>query len=106
MDLIAVWFILVYALAVSIGGVFGYFKAKSKISLITGCVSGIALLGVWVYSFSFPSVGLVVAAAIASVLLVVFITRFFRTRKFIPAGVMAILSLVAAIVFILGWLAI
>lgn len=105
MDRIAVWSILLYALAVTVGGVFGYIKAKSKMSLITGCVSGAVLLGAWFYSLSFPSAGLVVAAAIAGILLVVFITRFIRTRKFMPAGVMMVLSLIAAIVFIRGWLA-
>ena len=105
MDRIAVWSILVYALAIIVGGVFGYFKAKSKMSLISGCVSGLLLLAAWFYALKLPSVGLMVAGAIAGILVVVFITRFIRTRKFMPAGVMMVLSLIAGIVFIGGWLA-
>lgn len=99
---IAIWSILVYALAVAIGGIFGYFKAKSKMSLISGLVSGAALFAAWFVSKTAPLVGLGIATFISAVLLVVFITRLIRTRKFMPAGVMMSLSLVAAIVFILG----
>lgn len=105
MDKIAVWSILVYALAVALGGVFGYIKAKSNMSLIMGLGSGSALLAAWFFSQTTPPAGLAIAAIVATVLVVVFITRLIRTQKFMPAGLMMSLSLVAAIVFIWGWLA-
>ncbi len=101
---IAVWSILVYALAVAMGGIFGYLKAKSKTSLISGLVSGLALFIAWFLSRTAPLLGLRTATVIAAVLVVVFITRLIRTRKFIPAGLMMSFSLVATIVFTLGWL--
>jgi uncharacterized membrane protein (UPF0136 family) len=38
------------------------------------------------------------------VLFVVFVIRFFRTRTFMPAGLMMVLSFVATVVFSLGLL--
>lgn len=100
---IALFTILVYAFVVIFGGVFGYVKAKSQMSLISGLVSGVALLAI---SFLAGSIQLKLglATAIAAVLLITFIIRFVRTRKFMPAGLMMLLSLAATIVFVLGWL--
>ena len=106
MSQIAIWSILVYALAVGLGGVFGYIKAKSKMSLITGSVSAAALIAAWILGMIRPTMGLILASAIAVSLVAIFIVRLVRTRKFMPAGVMMSLSFVAAVVFICGWLAI
>ncbi len=104
MSQIAVFIIPVYALIVIFGGIFGYLKAKSKMSLISGLVSGVALLANWLLAESI-AVKLGMATAIAAVLSITFIIRFVRTRKFMPAGLMMLLSLAATIVFALGWLA-
>jgi uncharacterized membrane protein (UPF0136 family) len=102
---IATWSILVYALVVLLGGVMGYVKAKSQVSLLSGVGSGIALLVAWFICRQFPAAGLGLATLLALVLLVVFVMRFFRTRAFMPSGLMIILSLAATVVFLLGWLA-
>lgn len=99
----ALFTILFYAFVVIFGGVFGYFKAKSKMSLISGLVSGVALLALWFFAISI-TLKLGLATAIAAILLIVFMMRFVRTRKFMPAGLMMLLSLAATIVFVLGWL--
>lgn len=99
MDQIAVWTILVYALVVVLGGVFGYIKAKSKMSLISGLVSGGALLVAWVLAQTSPTPGIGLAMLIAVVLSVTFILRFARTRKIMPAGLMMVLSLVVTVIF-------
>lgn len=102
---IATWSILIYALVVLVGGVMGYIKAKSQMSLFSGVGSGIALLVAWFLSRQFPLLGLGLATLLALVLLVVFIMRFSRTRAFMPAGAMVLLSLGATVVFLLGLLA-
>ena len=102
---IAVWIILVYGCLVALGGILGYLKAKSNMSLISGLVSGVALLATWFFARTTPTTGLGLATLIAGILLIIFIVRFVRTRKFMPAGLMMILSLVSGIVFGLGWLA-
>jgi uncharacterized membrane protein (UPF0136 family) len=101
---ILIWAILGYALIVGIGGVFGYMKAKSTKSLLAGLISGLILLVAWFLATKTPTVGLGIATSIAAVLLVVFITRFVRTRKFMPAGMMMLLNLVATVAFLAGWL--
>lgn len=100
---IAIFAIPVYALIVSLGGILGYVKAKSKMSLISGLVSGVALLVTWLLGVA-TAIKLGIATAIAAILLITFIIRFVRTRKLMPAGLMMLLSVAATIVFGLGWL--
>ena len=99
------WLILVYALLVGVGGILGYAKARSQPSLISGLVSGAALAIAWIISLQNPTNGFALATFLALGLLIVFAIRFRKTRKFMPAGLMAILSLIAMVVFALNWLA-
>lgn len=101
---IANWSILVYGVIVLLGGVMGYLKAKSKVSLLAGSGSGIALLAAWLISRQFPLAGLGLATAIGLILCIVFVMRLLRTRSFMPSGMMMVGSLVATVVFVLGLL--
>ena len=99
---VATWLLPVYAVLVTIGGIIGYTQSKSKISLIAGLGSGAALA---IAAFQPPAMRFAIAALIAVLLLVVFVVRFLKTRAFMPAGFMAILSGIAATLFILCLLA-
>jgi uncharacterized membrane protein (UPF0136 family) len=94
--------IVVYALLVAAGGVFGYVKTRSKVSLISGLVSGLVLAIAAKITSTFPIGGLVLAGLIALILVIVFAIRFAKTRAFMPAGLMTILSAIAAIAFWAG----
>lgn len=97
---IAPWLLLLYAVLVIAGGVMGYLKARSKPSLISGLISGAALLVAWWISLSESyNAGIALATCLAIALLVVFGLRFRKTKKFMPAGLMAIVSLFCAAVF-------
>jgi len=96
---IAPWLLLLYALLMIAGGVLGYVKAQSKPSLISGLISGIALLVAWFITLQSYRTGMILATVLAIALLIVFAIRFRKTNKFMPAGLMAILSLVSAVVF-------
>lgn len=97
---IAPWLLLLYAVLVIAGGVMGYLKARSKPSLISGLISGAALLVAWWISLSRSyNAGIALAICLAIALLIVFSLRFRKTRKFMPAGLMAIVSLFCAAVF-------
>lgn len=96
--------ILIYGLLVALGGIMGYVKARSQPSLISGLVSGALLLGAWWFGLRNPKGGLSFALVIAIALLVVFILRYRKTQTFMPAGLMAILSGVAGVVFAIGLL--
>lgn len=97
---LAPWLLLLYALLVIAGGVMGYLKARSKPSLISGLISGLALLAAfWITLQKNYSAGIALATCLAIALLVVFALRFRKTQKFMPAGLMASLSLFCAAVF-------
>jgi uncharacterized membrane protein (UPF0136 family) len=91
--------IWVYGVIMILGGIMGFVKVGSKASLLSGVGMGLALLasgfGVWHGSYD----SIVVAEVIAALLLVLFAIRFAKTRRFMPVGILAILSLVAVVVF-------
>jgi uncharacterized membrane protein (UPF0136 family) len=94
--------IWVYAAIMAVGGVIGYFKVHSKASLISGVGFGLLLLGsgygVWQGSRARDS--LVASAVIAALLVVIFAIRVIKTRRLIPAGMLAVLSVLALALFL------
>lgn len=81
---------LIYGILAIVGGIVGYLKARSLPSLISGIVSGLLLIiGVLRAAQGIVS-GLWVAKIVALVLVVVFIIRLVKTKKFMPAGLMVI----------------
>jgi uncharacterized membrane protein (UPF0136 family) len=82
-----------YGVLVIGGGMMGWTKARSKPSLIAGLVAG-ALLFISGYAMWIGAVfGYWLGIGIAAGLLVTMGTRFLKTRKFMPAGLTALLSL-------------
>jgi uncharacterized membrane protein (UPF0136 family) len=91
--------IWVYGVIMMLGGIMGYLKVGSKASLLSGVGMGLGLLasgyGVWQGSRD----SLIVAVVIAALLVALFAIRLAKTKRFMPAGVLAILSLAAVIIF-------
>lgn len=80
----------IYIVLLLVGGVMGWAKAGSKVSLITSVTFAVAL-GVCTY---IPiKGGLTLALVLLGLLLVVFAVRYAKTRKFMPAGFMGIVTL-------------
>jgi uncharacterized membrane protein (UPF0136 family) len=85
----------VYAVLLAGGGVIGYTKAGSKPSLYAGVASAVAALLALVLSFQNATTGMALGCLIALFLSGFFAYRFaVKTRKFMPAGMLAVLSLV------------
>ena len=81
-----------YALLLVVGGLIGYRKAGSRPSLIAGTISGlVALVAAGLMIFDARAIWLGVALAVA--MLVVFSIRFSKTGKFMPSGMLGIISL-------------
>ena len=84
-----------------LGGVIGFVKAKSKPSLIAGAGSGVLLLGCGAaISMAHAMVGLIVGLLISLALAGRFVPAFRKTKKVMPAGVMAFLSIVGIVLTI------
>jgi uncharacterized membrane protein (UPF0136 family) len=84
----------IYGALVLVGGVMGWVKARSKPSLISGIVFGVALI-LFGYGISQGHAADVwVAIGLAGLLAIIMGIRFAKTKKFMPAGLLAILSAV------------
>ncbi len=91
---------LIYGILLLFGGIFGYIKAKSKPSLISGVISGLLLLISGVLQWQQISMGLILAQVLTLVLAIVFAIRLWKTRKFMPAGLMLVLSVATLVILI------
>jgi len=70
------------------GGIMGYVKSQSQASLISGIISGVLLLGASGLQLIGQDWGRYLGMAIAATLVIVFVIRLIKTRKFMPAGLM------------------
>jgi uncharacterized membrane protein (UPF0136 family) len=90
----------VYGILVVIGGIIGYIQANSKVSLFSGIISGLLLLIAAYLQFQGQTWGLILAVVVTAVLVVVFALRLAKTRKFMPAGLMTVLGMLALLVMV------
>jgi len=85
----------IYIAMLVLGGLIGFLKAKSKISLITsvafGIVLGICAVGILPIEVSW---------GILSFLALFFLLRFLKNKKFMPGGMMTLLTIVTIIVVV------
>jgi uncharacterized membrane protein (UPF0136 family) len=81
----------VYIILLVIGGLIGFFKGKSQVSLIMSVAFAAAL--------SLCAAGIIfqpyVADILLAALLVVFAMRLAKTKKFMPSGMMLVVTLAA-----------
>ena len=83
------------------GGIIGYIKSKSKVSLISGGISGLLLLILAAMMNAGNQGAAIASAIIITLLIVVFIVRWFKTKKFMPPVPMIFFGVVS-LIFILG----
>ncbi len=91
---------LVYGILLFVGGIMGYVSAKSKPSLISGVVSGLLLLITAFIQLQKISAGLIIAQIVTILLAVVFTIRLLKTRKFMPAGLMLMVSVATFVILL------
>ena len=84
----------IYIVLLLIGGLIGFFKANSRVSLISSSVFAAVLVLTQTGIFK-PSVSLILVNALLAALLVVFAVRLAKTRKFMPSGLMLGLTILA-----------
>jgi uncharacterized membrane protein (UPF0136 family) len=89
----------VYIVLLLAGGLMGFIKAKSKISLVTSALFAVLLALCVTGVITRP---LYAAEVLVGLLVIVFGIRFAKGRKFMPSGLM--LGLSAAVLAALLWL--
>ena len=96
-------YFLVFGVLTIAGGIVGYVKAGSVASIIAGSITGVLLL---VAAFLLPehrAIGLATAFIISLLLAAQFAPKFIRTGRIMPAGMMAVLSVIGVIAAIVAW---
>jgi uncharacterized membrane protein (UPF0136 family) len=97
-------YFIIFGILTIAGGIVGYVKAGSVVSIIAGSVSGILLLlAVWLLP-DHQAAGLIVGLVVSLLLAGQFVPKFFKTYKVMPAGLMSVLSVIGIVVAIAAWL--
>ena len=91
--------LLAYAFLVLLGGMLGA-RAGSRVSLYAGSGAGILLLVAVGVSAGMHTLGIRIGTVITLLLAIVFLFRLLRTGKFMPAGMMLVVSLVTALLLV------
>jgi uncharacterized membrane protein (UPF0136 family) len=91
------YFALLYGLLTIVGGVIGYMKAGSMVSIIAGGISGALILASAVALLQGKPLGYFGLIGLSAALAVFFGIRFFQSWAFMPAGMMIALSLITLI---------
>jgi uncharacterized membrane protein (UPF0136 family) len=84
----------VYIVLLLVGGLMGFFKGQSKVSLITSAVFAAALVLTQTGLFE-PTVARSLVDVIMALLLVVFAIRLAKTKKFMPSGLLLVVTVLA-----------
>jgi uncharacterized membrane protein (UPF0136 family) len=83
----------IYIVLLLIGGLIGFLKAGSKASLIASSVSAALLIIASIPSLFQPGARQIIIETILALLLVIFAVRLTKTKKFMPSGLMLVLTL-------------
>ncbi|MGB7769343.1 MAG: TMEM14 family protein [Verrucomicrobiia bacterium] len=87
----------VYVVLLLVGGLIGFFKARSKVSLITSAVFAAILVLTVLPGVFQPAFARNLANMVLAVLLVVFAIRLAKTKKFMPSGLMLAVTILALV---------
>lgn len=82
-----------YALLLGVGGVIGRVRAGSQISLFAGLLSAVLVLGCLLLMIPYPSLGRNLGMDLALLLGIFFGYRYVSRPKFMPSGLMALVSI-------------
>ena len=97
-------YFIIFGLLTIVGGVIGYVKAGSTVSIIAGSISGIALIVAALLLPGNPALALAIAGLVSILLAGRFIPAFMKTGQAMPAGLMSVLSVIGVIMAIVAWI--
>ena len=85
----------VYIVLLLVGGLIGFLKAGSKVSLITSAVAAAVLVLAAIPGLLPTRVASDLANVVMAALLVVFAIRLAKKKKFMPSGLMLVITIAA-----------
>jgi uncharacterized membrane protein (UPF0136 family) len=85
----------VYIILLVTGGLIGFLKAKSRVSLIMSVAFAVVLIIAAIPGILDPRFARGFVNVVMALLLVVFTIRLMKTKKFMPAGFMLVITIVA-----------
>jgi uncharacterized membrane protein (UPF0136 family) len=92
----------IYGALLAVGGLIDFFKAGSRPSLIAGLLSAVAAFGALGLSIGLSQLGAPLGLLLSIVLFVLFGYGYaIKTGKFMPSGLLAVISLIVLAVMIL-----
>jgi uncharacterized membrane protein (UPF0136 family) len=98
------YYLIAFGILTIAGGVMGFVKAKSKPSLIAGSISGLLLLTAAYLMLTPGRPGVILGLLVSLALAGRFIGSYRKSKKVMPAGLMAILGIVGVILTALALL--
>ena|ERR1051325_624439 len=84
-----------YIVLLVVGGLIGFLKGKSQVSLYMSVAFAVALTFTAIPGLLRENAAIGIADALMAVLMVVFTIRLAQTKKFMPAGLMLVLTIAA-----------
>ena len=85
----------IYIILLLAGGLIGFLKAKSKVSLIMSAVFAALLVLTTLRGVFQPAFARDLANVLMALLIVVFAVRLAKTKKFMPSGLMLVVTIAA-----------
>jgi len=85
----------IYIILLLVGGLIGFFKGKSKVSLTTSVTFAVILVLTALPGVFQPTFARNLANIIMILLLIVFAVRLAKTKKFVPSGLMLAVTILA-----------
>ena len=87
------YLIILYGLIILAGGIIGHIKAGSTASLISGLFFGVLLIASGIGMIKESVLAYFSGIVLLAVLLIFFCYRFYITAKFMPPGMLALVTL-------------
>ena len=97
-------YFFVFGILTIAGGIVGYIKAGSMISIVAGFITGILLIAAGYVLPEQRQLGLCLGLITSLLLAIQFIPRVLRSRRMVPGGIMSLLSVGGIILAVAAWL--
>ncbi len=90
----------IYAVLMALGGIMGYVKAQSKISLAAGLGSAVVLAIAYGMAQERPKAACITGAVVALIIAFQMTKTYFVKHTFMPSGLFSIISILALIALV------